>query len=107
MFSHKKTDIHVCGFSLKLSSVIRKIICSCLAGKTSQTIEGRRNVHVVACVYCNPHSVISSVTMVHAVLLVLISLSIALGPAVSFYGASMTFMPGIRYPDGTVEVCAG
>ncbi|KAF4096111.1 uncharacterized protein LOC131532878 [Onychostoma macrolepis] len=42
--------------------------------------------------------------MAHAALLLLISLSISVGPAVSFYGASMTFMPGNRYPDGTVEM---
>ncbi len=46
--------------------------------------------------------------MEHAALLLLISLSISvLGPAVSFYGASMTFMLGNRYTDGTVEVRAG
>uniref|UniRef100_A0A8C1AC75 ZP domain-containing protein n=1 Tax=Cyprinus carpio carpio TaxID=630221 RepID=A0A8C1AC75_CYPCA len=42
--------------------------------------------------------------MAHAALLLLISSTVFVGPAVSFYGASMTFMPGNRYPDGTVEM---
>ncbi|KAI2649298.1 CUB and zona pellucida-like domain-containing protein 1 [Labeo rohita] len=49
-------------------------------------------------------NVISSVTMAHAALLLLISLTVSVGSAISFYGASMTFMPGNRYPDGTVEM---
>ncbi|XP_059421325.1 CUB and zona pellucida-like domain-containing protein 1 [Carassius carassius] len=39
-----------------------------------------------------------------AMLLLLISLALALGPAVGFYGGSMTFTPGNRFPDGSLEM---
>ncbi|KAK2894451.1 hypothetical protein Q8A67_011680 [Cirrhinus molitorella] len=39
-----------------------------------------------------------------AMLLLLISLALALGPAVGFYGGSMMFTPGNRFPDGSVEM---
>ncbi|XP_077100212.1 uncharacterized protein LOC143751543 [Siphateles boraxobius] len=42
--------------------------------------------------------------MAHAALLLLISLTLSVGSAVSFHGGSMTFMPGNRYPGGTVEM---
>ncbi|XP_043081520.1 uncharacterized protein LOC122329392 [Puntigrus tetrazona] len=41
--------------------------------------------------------------MAHAALL-LLGLSLSVGPAVAFYGASMSFVPGNRYPDGAVEM---
>ncbi|KAK7160566.1 hypothetical protein R3I93_008268 [Phoxinus phoxinus] len=37
-------------------------------------------------------------------LLLLVSLTLAVGPAVGFYGGSMTFTPGNRFPDGSVEM---
>lgn len=50
------------------------------------------------------HRVISSDTMAHGTMLLLISLTLAVGPAVGFYGGSMAFTPGNRFPDGSVEV---
>ncbi len=50
------------------------------------------------------HRVIPSDTMAHGTMLLLISLALALGPAVGFYGGSMTFTPGNTFPDGSVEV---
>uniref|UniRef100_A0A8C1T6G6 ZP domain-containing protein n=1 Tax=Cyprinus carpio TaxID=7962 RepID=A0A8C1T6G6_CYPCA len=42
--------------------------------------------------------------MAHGTMLLLLSLALALGPAVGFYGGSMMFTPGNRFPDGTVEM---
>ncbi|XP_048024068.1 CUB and zona pellucida-like domain-containing protein 1 [Megalobrama amblycephala] len=42
--------------------------------------------------------------MAHGTMLLLISLTLAVGPAVGFYGGSMTFTPGNRFPDGSVEM---
>ncbi|ROI79365.1 Oncoprotein-induced transcript 3 protein [Anabarilius grahami] len=42
--------------------------------------------------------------MAHPALLLLISLTVSVSQAVSFHGGSATFMPGNRYPDGTVEM---
>ncbi|XP_016100893.1 uncharacterized protein [Sinocyclocheilus grahami] len=42
--------------------------------------------------------------MAHGPKLLLLSLALALEPAVGFYGGSMTFTPGNRFPDGSVEM---
>ncbi|XP_065139838.2 uncharacterized protein [Paramisgurnus dabryanus] len=42
--------------------------------------------------------------MVHIAVLLLFCLALAVDPAIGFYGGSMTFTPGNRYPDSSVEV---
>jgi len=61
-------------------------------------------IHPFLFVYGIAQQTFPSDTMAHGTMLLLLLLTLAVGPAVGFYGGSMTFTPGNRFPDGSVEV---